>query len=472
MMNILYADDERGMLDVGKEFLEMSGMLRVETAISAKEALGKMSNGRFDAIVSDYQMPGMDGLEFLNTVRVNDKQIPFILFTGKGREEIAIEAINSGVDFYIKKGGEPMAQYTELANAIHQAIARRNAERAQLEVQDRYRSLCNDIHSMVYSHDLEGRIIDANPAALNCFGYDLDDVVGMNVMDLLDPDQFDMVRSRVEEIIRTGIQSRPDIYRIRRKDGTFVTIETTGSLLYHEGKPCGICGIARDISERERAAEAIAKANKEIGILSGFTLHNIQDQTILLKGLVQKARKEPGSAASKDYLARIQTVNEKIQSYLTFAREYQTLGKSAPSWNRLDGCLEGLDSEICSKYLKVELDVGRYEVYSDALIGQVFTNLVDNTVHHGRRATRIHISAWEHRDTLIMNYLDDGVGVATDQKAAIFEKGQGMDRPRSLLMVREILAITGMTIEEKGIPGQGVRFEIRVPAMAFRKCPA
>ncbi len=472
MMNVLYTDDERGMLEIGKIFLEMSGRLKVETAISAKEALGKMAQGRFDAIVSDYQMPEMDGLEFLSTVRVHDKQIPFILFTGRGREEIAIEAINSGVDFYIKKGGEPNAQYTELANAVHQAIARRRAEKAQLEGQDRYRSLCNDIHSLVFSHDLEGKFIDANPAALRCFGYDLDEVVGMNVMDLLDPEQFDVFRSRVEEIVQTGIQSRPDKYRIRRKDGPFLTIETSGSLLYQDGIPYGICGIARDVSERERAAEAIAKAKKEIGILSGITLRNIQDQTTILKGLILKARRESGSAAAKDYLARIQSTNDKIQSYLNFAKEYQSLGKNAPSWNRLDKCLEGLDSDICSKYLKVELEVGSWEIYSDALIDQVFGNLVDNTVHHGQRSTKIHISARGHKDTLIVNYLDDGVGVATDQKAAIFEKGQGMDRPRSLMMVREILAITGISIEERGIPGQGVRFEIRVPAMAYRRCPA
>ena len=69
MMDVLYADDERGLLEVGKEFLEMSGRLRVETVESATEGLGMLADHRFDAIVSDYQMPGMDGLEFLRSVR-------------------------------------------------------------------------------------------------------------------------------------------------------------------------------------------------------------------------------------------------------------------------------------------------------------------------------------------------------------------------------------------------------------------
>ena len=132
MMNVLYADDERGMLDVGKEFLEMSGKLNVETALSATEALHKMDRHRFDAIVSDYQMPVMDGLEFLRSVRNRDKQIPFILFTGRGREDVVIEACNSGVSCYLQKGGDVAPMFAELENRIEQAVCRRSSEQALL----------------------------------------------------------------------------------------------------------------------------------------------------------------------------------------------------------------------------------------------------------------------------------------------------------------------------------------------------
>jgi len=73
-------------------------------------------------------MPEMDGIAFLKKVRTSGNTIPFILFTGRGREEVVIEAINSGVDFYIQKGGDPMAQFTELTHKIRQAVQKRQAE--------------------------------------------------------------------------------------------------------------------------------------------------------------------------------------------------------------------------------------------------------------------------------------------------------------------------------------------------------
>ena len=67
-------------------------------------------------------MPVMDGIEFLKKVRMDFKDIPFILFTGRGREEVVIEAINCGADFYLQKGGAPRAQFSELSHKIRQAI--------------------------------------------------------------------------------------------------------------------------------------------------------------------------------------------------------------------------------------------------------------------------------------------------------------------------------------------------------------
>ena len=105
----------------------MSRRLKVETATSAKEALRKMAEHRFDAIVSDYQMPEMDGMEFLRRVRSRDKFIPFILFTGRGREELVIEACNAGVSGYLQKGGNPTPMFVELEHLIEQAVERRIA---------------------------------------------------------------------------------------------------------------------------------------------------------------------------------------------------------------------------------------------------------------------------------------------------------------------------------------------------------
>ena len=87
-------------------------------------------NGNYDAVVSDYEMPLMNGILFLKTLRDAGNPIPFIIFTGKGREEIVIGAFNSGADSYIQKGGNPKIQFAELGHKIKKAVDRRRADRA------------------------------------------------------------------------------------------------------------------------------------------------------------------------------------------------------------------------------------------------------------------------------------------------------------------------------------------------------
>ena len=127
MYSVLYVDDEDILLGLCRFYLERIGDFTLDTASSAPEALEKIKNTPYDAIVSDYQMPGMNGIMFLKEVRSQFADIPFILFTGKGREEIVIEAIDNGADFYIQKGGDPASQFAELAHKIRNAVERRKA---------------------------------------------------------------------------------------------------------------------------------------------------------------------------------------------------------------------------------------------------------------------------------------------------------------------------------------------------------
>jgi PAS domain S-box-containing protein len=129
MISVLYVDDERSLLDIGKLFLEKGGDMQVETLTSATEALQVIREHPFDAIISDYQMPDMDGLSFLKELRKQGEQVPFVLFTGRGREEVVIEALNYGADFYLQKGGNATPQFAELRNMLQTAITRRRDQK-------------------------------------------------------------------------------------------------------------------------------------------------------------------------------------------------------------------------------------------------------------------------------------------------------------------------------------------------------
>jgi PAS domain S-box-containing protein len=152
-ISVLYVDDEEALLEIGKSFLEMTKEFEVTTAPSASVALSRLRSNGIQAIVSDYQMPEMDGIQFLKKVRAADKQIPFIMFTGRGRQEIAIEAFENGADFYLQKGGDPQSQYAELVHKIHASVNHRKAQALNITLNRLYAVLSATDKAIVHVHD-------------------------------------------------------------------------------------------------------------------------------------------------------------------------------------------------------------------------------------------------------------------------------------------------------------------------------
>ena len=128
VIHVLLVDDEAGFLKSVKKILELHNSVQVDSACSVEEALETVGKTEFDVIVSDYQMPLKNGLQFLNELRNSGNNTPFIMFTGKGREEIAIKALNLGADYYITKSGKPEIIYAELRHAIMRVVSRRRME--------------------------------------------------------------------------------------------------------------------------------------------------------------------------------------------------------------------------------------------------------------------------------------------------------------------------------------------------------
>ena len=147
MISVLLVDDEPALLDITQIFLEKDGKMSVTLAESAKDALAMLGAGTFDIIISDYEMPQMNGIEFLKAVKAQGLEIPFIIFTGRGREHVAIEALNLGASFYLQKGGDPKSQFAELRNMVMQAVRRKKAEEEVLLNQARLQALI-DLHQM------------------------------------------------------------------------------------------------------------------------------------------------------------------------------------------------------------------------------------------------------------------------------------------------------------------------------------
>jgi PAS domain S-box-containing protein len=178
-IQVLCVDDEPDLLEIAKLFLEEGGEFSVSTATSAPEALDHLGRDRYDAIVSDFQMPKMDGIELLKRVRAVNKTIPFILFTGRGREEVVIDALNNGADFYVQKGGDAEAQFMELGHKIRKTVLMRRNEQSLAENRDYLDQIFSSVQSGIVIIDATTHeILDLNPAAEKMIGTTKDQVAG------------------------------------------------------------------------------------------------------------------------------------------------------------------------------------------------------------------------------------------------------------------------------------------------------
>src|SRR6056297_2245878 len=180
---VLHVHDEPDFADIVADFLEREDdELTVEVATSASEGLDRLANGDFDCIISDYDMPGQNGIEFLETVRESAPDLPFVLFTGKGSEEVAGDAISAGVTDYLQKE-RGTDQYVVLANRVRNAVERYRAEHAR----ERQRKASETAHEGISILNEDGKFIYVNQAYADLYGYDPEDILGQH-WELVYPD--------------------------------------------------------------------------------------------------------------------------------------------------------------------------------------------------------------------------------------------------------------------------------------------
>ena len=175
-IDVLAVDDQRDILELSELFLErFEDNLNVDTTTDPEEVTDLLVEGDFDAIVSDYNMPVMDGLELLDEVRQIDEDFPFILYTGKGSEEVAAEAVNLGAtDYFQKEAGTN--HYQMIAARIIDAVdGYRSAKEREV-----YESIVENSDNPIVVTDSESNILYVNDAFEEVTGYSEDEILGEN----------------------------------------------------------------------------------------------------------------------------------------------------------------------------------------------------------------------------------------------------------------------------------------------------
>ena len=260
-IKILHVDDEPNFLELTKAILEMKNEnFSIDTATSAEEGIELLKRGKYDVVIADYKMPEIDGLEFLQNLRQSGNKIPFIMFTGKGREEVAMEALNKGANHYLQKGVDVESMYGTLAHAIKEEVKKERAEEALKKSEAKYLDLYENANDIIFTFDLQGRFTSANKAAYTVFGYQKEDLLKTTLLNVLAPEDANLAQELLQKMVvlkSNLIEQQPWEYKAVRKDGSTLDIEVRARLLRENEQIVGVQGIARDITERKWAEEKI-----------------------------------------------------------------------------------------------------------------------------------------------------------------------------------------------------------------------
>jgi PAS domain S-box-containing protein len=738
MYKILYVDDEPVLLEIAKIFLEKSKEFTLDITTSAHEILKSDKIRNYDAIISDYQMPGMDGITFLKHVHTEYGDIPFIMFTGKGREDVVIAALNNGADYYLNKTIDPRSQFDELAQNMKRVIKRRQAREAIKNSERRLSSLINYLPDPTFAIDLEGKVIAWNKAMEDLTGvqkatiigesdyiyalpffdkrqpmlldlilhenkeiekeypfirhqddkliaemhlplfyegkgaelwfiasplYDMngniagaievirdisenrktecalreseeqyrslfegapdaillledtivtgcntsatvafgcsekEEILERSIIDfspVLQPDRSsseskglekitaakngvqqtfewyftrqdgtpffaevilsqitlggkellqavvrdiskrreseemlrnsertyrDVVENETELIVRflpdgTHIfvndaycryfnKSRQDIIgkklfpRIPREDhqqirdhlaslskenpsasNTHRIIMPDGSIRWQRWSDRAIFSkngiiieyqsVGRDITESKQMDEALALACQKMNLLASITRHDILNQLTVLSGYLALSEEFTSDEKLLGFIKKEEIATERINQQIAFTKEYQDIGVHRPQWQNVHDVIEKAANLLDLSRISPEIHFTDIEIYADPLLGKVFYNLLENAVRHGEKATKIQFSCYQSGTKLTIVCEDNGVGIDSESRKHLFERGYGKNQGYGLFLIREILAITRITIDECGERGKGARFEITIPKDLYR----
>lgn len=339
---VLIVDDEPGILEIAQDFLESDGDITVTTADSASQALRRLEKEDIDVIISDYQMPpGMNSIELLKQLREAGNDIPFIIFTGRGREEVAIEALNNGAAFYLQKGINIEVQFTELRNMIIQVAERKRIEHALRESEERNRMIVENAPMIIYTARYRGEDLlftSLNPAFERMTGWSCMESNGRSLSSMIQPEDLPLLR----EMMHTGKGAGAPHYgelRVRTKSGGYFIGAFVTTPLLSSGSVTGELGIVRDITEERRnivllknKGEELAEKNKELESFCYSVSHDLRAPLRIIDGYTEMINRQSGSSLppeSRQAIERIKVAGKRMDRIIDDLLRLSRAGRTA-----------------------------------------------------------------------------------------------------------------------------------------------
>ncbi len=399
------------------------------------------------------------------------KLIPLVFEGGGQAVGVILEDISEMMRYQLlleNRIQERTAALVKTNDALQRKVEdHRRAERALRENEAVLRSMLDATPVGV------GLVVDrvlkkVNNSLCDITGYTQEELTGQSTRMLYrDEEEYSRIdRELYNNIAGKGVASLEA--KIRRKDGRLVDVIFSLSPFDPENPSSGLTATIVDVTERKRAEESLKRAGSQVALLTSITRHDILNQLTLLRGYLSHMRKQEITETMADLIRKEESIAETIRNQIIFTRDYRNVGVYPPDWIGIPETITTLQQTMPLGSVSLRADIGDLEIYADPLIEKVFSNLIETSTRHGKHVTGIHLSFRHEGKDLLLVYEDDGAGIPDEEKDLIFSREYTKTSGYRMLLIREILSITGLTIRETGVFGKGARFEIRVPEGSYR----
>ena len=226
--------------------------------------------------------------------------------------------------------------------------------------------------------------------------------------------------------------------------------------------------LVKEIDERRKVENALHQINAKLNLVSSIARHDILNRLTVIYGIISLLQQGISDPKFVGYLKKAEESAIAIKRQIEFTRDYKNMGLEKADWQDVKDSLRQSCDNVDLKGVSMDIFSDKLEIFADPWLRKVFSNLIDNTLRYAEHVTKISVSFRESENGLDLFFEDNGIGIPFDEKEKIFERGYGKNIGYGLFMVREILAITDLTIRETGEPGKGARYEIHVPKRYYR----
>ena len=448
-MNILIVDDNKDHQVLMEEALvKLIDEVNIVFASTGEECFHELIKEKYDAIVIDFNLSDMDGLEVLRRMKDNEYVIPAIMVTAFGDENIAVDAMKLGAFDYIVKSDEYLNRLSSIIiRVMQEPKLKKEKEKVENDLRAselKYKILIDNMIDVVFTADKELNIISINLAGQRVFEYSCEDIKGLNFYDLI----YDSDREKIIDCVKGSFAGNREFlegfeFRIKTGNGRTKDVQLNAKVDYdNNGNVTGFEGVVRDITGRKEFEQKLFQIDKlnALGLQSSGVAHEFNNILGIILGYLEIVKGEIGgvSESVSDALKVIEkaardgsVIVDKIQQFSRIKKEHEkkeelvdlidvvndALEFTMPRW-KTDAQSKGIEYEI----IKNNFISSKFSIRCNpSELREVVINIINNSIDAMPDGGKIEVSIKADEEKVSIIISDNGIGIEDDIKDKIFD---------------------------------------------------